>query len=73
VEAYPVVPIADRHALSIGISTLGDDACFGLYADRESLPEIDSLATYIDSSIDELLHLAAEPTPAAEALAVPPG
>jgi WS/DGAT/MGAT family acyltransferase len=73
VEAYPVVPIADRHALSIGISTLGEDACFGLYADRESLPEIDSLATYIDSSIDELLRLAAEPTPAAERLAVPPG
>ena len=33
-EAYPVVPLADGHALSIGMTTVGDDACFGLYADR---------------------------------------
>jgi diacylglycerol O-acyltransferase len=54
-EAYPVVPIADRHALSIGVTTVGDGAYFGLYADPEALPDGDRLATAIDRSIDELM------------------
>ena len=56
-EAYPVVPIADRHALSIGMTTLGDTAFFGLYADPEALPDIDQLTDDIDAEIDELLAL----------------
>jgi diacylglycerol O-acyltransferase / wax synthase len=67
-RAYPVVPLADRHALSIGITTIGDRACFGLYCDRESLPDADSLAGEIDRSIDELLARCVEtsedPSPA---------
>lgn len=55
--AYPVVPIADRHALSIGVTTLAGEACFGLYADRESLPEADSLVASLDASIEELAAL----------------
>src|SRR5262245_26824296 len=54
-EAYPVVPIPDEHALSIGMTTVRDRACFGLYTDRESLPDGDELAVDIDASIDELL------------------
>jgi hypothetical protein len=57
-EAYPVVPIADRHALSIGVTTIKDVAFFGIYADRESLPDADVLAQGIGESIDELLALA---------------
>jgi WS/DGAT/MGAT family acyltransferase len=56
--AYPVVPIADRHALSIGVTTVGDGIHFGLYADPESLPQGESLASAIDVSIDELLDAA---------------
>jgi diacylglycerol O-acyltransferase len=56
VEAYPVVPIADRHAVSIGMTTVGDGAYFGLYADPETLPDADQLATAIDESIEELLE-----------------
>jgi len=59
VEAYPVVPIADRHALSIGMTTVGDGACFGLYSDPASLPKSDWLAAAIDRSIDELLEASA--------------
>jgi len=62
-EAYPVVPIADRHALSIGVTTVGDGAFFGLYADRESLPEIDGLSPEIDSAINELLEAAGDGAP----------
>jgi diacylglycerol O-acyltransferase / wax synthase len=56
-EAYPVVPIADRHALSIGVTTIRDQACFGVYADREVLPDSDLVAAAIDESVDELLAL----------------
>jgi diacylglycerol O-acyltransferase len=60
-EAYPVVPLADRHALSIGFTTVADRACFGLYADREALPDVDHLADCIDAAIDELLELEVRP------------
>ncbi len=56
-EAYPVVPIPERHALSIGVTTVGEDAFFGLYADPESLPGVDGLADEIDLAIDELAEL----------------
>ena len=55
-EAYPVVPIPDGHALSIGVTTIRDRACFGLYADRELL-DADLLAGTIDEAVDELVHL----------------
>jgi len=54
-EAYPVVPIADRHAVSIGITTIKDGAFFGVYADRETLPDAELLAHDIDESIEELM------------------
>jgi diacylglycerol O-acyltransferase / wax synthase len=54
-EAYPIVPLADKHALSIGITTIKDGAFFGIYADRKSLPDAELLARDIDASVDELL------------------
>ena len=56
-EAYPVVPLSERHAVSIGMTTVRDDACFGLYADRETLPDASLLAERLDAAIDELLAL----------------
>jgi diacylglycerol O-acyltransferase len=54
--AYPVVPIADKHAVSIGMTTVRDRACFGLYAASEMFPDSDELAGAMDGSIDELLE-----------------
>jgi diacylglycerol O-acyltransferase / wax synthase len=56
-ESYPVVPIADRHALSIGVTTIKDEAFFGVYADSASLPDADLLAECLDQSAEELLEL----------------
>jgi diacylglycerol O-acyltransferase len=56
-RAYPVVPLAAGHALSVGMTTVQDDACLCLYADRETLPDADRLAGHVDSAIDELLAL----------------
>ena len=36
------------------MTTIGDDACFGLYADPETLPDADALARDLDAAIDEL-------------------
>jgi diacylglycerol O-acyltransferase / wax synthase len=59
-EAYPVVPLPDRHALSIGVTNVQDGLCFGLYADRESLPDAHSVAEDLEESIDELLELSSQ-------------
>jgi diacylglycerol O-acyltransferase len=70
--AYPVVPIADRHAVSIGMTSIRDDACFGIYAASEPLPDSDLLAGSIDESIDELLEFAeSRADPPAPDLGVP--
>jgi WS/DGAT/MGAT family acyltransferase len=53
-EAYPVVPLSARHALSVGMTTIGDHACFGLYADPETLPDSDAMARDLDVALDEL-------------------
>jgi diacylglycerol O-acyltransferase len=57
-EVYPIVPLADQHAISIGLTTIGDGAFFGIYADPESLPDVELLASFIDESIDELMSAA---------------
>jgi diacylglycerol O-acyltransferase len=54
-EVYPVVPIADRHAVAIGVTTIRENSFFGVYADPETLPDADILAAGIDESIEELL------------------
>jgi diacylglycerol O-acyltransferase len=56
-HAYPVVPLAEGHALSIGMTTVQGEACLGLYADPQTLPDVDRLAGHLDGAIDELLDL----------------
>ena len=56
-EAYPIVPIPDRHALSIGMTTIRERACFGLYADRRSLGDVRLVADALSRSTDELVEL----------------
>ena len=52
---HPAVPLAAGHALSIGVCTVGGDACFGFYADRIALPGADELAGDLDGAVEELL------------------
>jgi hypothetical protein len=67
-----VVPIADQHALAIGMTTIGDKACFGLYAAQDTLPDADRLAEAVEASIDELLDQVEPMRAFAPALGVPP-
>jgi diacylglycerol O-acyltransferase / wax synthase len=54
-EAYPVVPIAEGHALSIGIFGYRERLHFGLYADPDALPQVRELPSAMSSSLRELL------------------
>jgi diacylglycerol O-acyltransferase len=54
-EVYPVVPLAERHAASIGMTTVNGRSFFGVYADQDSLPDADLIAEGIDESVEELL------------------
>ena len=67
-ETYPIVPLADHHALSIGFTSVDGGAFFGIYADRDAGPDAELLAQDIGDELDELLELAAagrqvEPVP----------
>jgi len=55
-EAYPVVPLAQGHTLSIGMTTVRDRACFGLYADGKGLPDVGRVAAALEHSTDELVE-----------------
>jgi WS/DGAT/MGAT family acyltransferase len=54
-HAYPIVPLTDGHGISIGMTTIHDRACFGIYAQAELAADADRIARGIDEAIDELL------------------
>ena len=49
------VPLAGRHALSIGVVTVAGNACLGITVDPDTLPDADELAGHLDAAFDELL------------------
>lgn len=54
-QAYPVVPLTDGHGVSIGMTTVQDEACFGVYAQAALAADADLLARSIGDEIDALL------------------
>ena len=58
-QAFPVVPLTDRHGLSIGMTTIHERACFGVYAQADLAADADAIATRIGAEIDTLLERAA--------------
>jgi diacylglycerol O-acyltransferase len=54
--AYPVVPIPERHGISIGMTTVEGHACFGVYVDPAVVPDADRLDEGLHRAIDELLR-----------------
>jgi diacylglycerol O-acyltransferase / wax synthase len=57
-EAYPIVPLAERHALSIGFTSVDDGAFFGVYADRDAAPDAERLADDIGEELRDFGALA---------------
>jgi hypothetical protein len=67
-EAYPVVPLSDDHALSIGIFTYRDHAHFGLYADPGALPDVHRLPDALNAAVLGLARPVPRRRPAAHAV-----
>jgi WS/DGAT/MGAT family acyltransferase len=57
-HAYPIVPLADGHGISIGMTTVGGQACFGVYAQAELADDAELIARGIAEAIEELVELA---------------
>jgi WS/DGAT/MGAT family acyltransferase len=55
VEAHPVVPITQSHALSIGIFGYRGRLHFGFYADPHAFPDVRGLPEAFDAALRELL------------------
>ena len=60
-SVHSAVPLTERHALSIGVVMTAGRACFGIYADAETLPDADGLREDLDAAFDELLSAADVP------------
>jgi diacylglycerol O-acyltransferase / wax synthase len=54
--AYPVVPLAKRQALSIGLTSYDGKVFYGLNADRDAMPDVDVLAQCLADALAELLE-----------------
>jgi diacylglycerol O-acyltransferase / wax synthase len=52
---YPIVPLAESHAVSVGMTTVNGHACFGVYGDRERLPDVEMIGRDIDDALTELV------------------
>ena len=57
-EVYSVVPIAQGHALAIGMVRYRQELFFGCYADPDALPEVHRLPGLIEAELRELGHAA---------------
>lgn len=58
-HAYPVVPLTEGHGISIGMTTIHERACFGVYAQAEFAADADRIARGIEHEIEALLNRAA--------------
>jgi hypothetical protein len=58
-EAYPVVPLAEDHALSIGIFGYQDHLHFGLYADPDALTDVAAMPAALSAAMLALSRTAA--------------
>jgi WS/DGAT/MGAT family acyltransferase len=68
-EVHSAIPLAGRHALSIGVVMVAGQVCFGLLADAQTLPDADALGEDLDAAFDELLTAKGERPDVAESAA----
>lgn len=54
--SYPVVPLARRQALSIGLTSYDGGIYYGLNADRDAMPDLQVLADSIPEALAELVE-----------------
>jgi WS/DGAT/MGAT family acyltransferase len=55
-ECYPVVPLLQDQALTIGLTSYNGGVFYGLNVDRDAMPDVDVLAQCIEESLAELVE-----------------
>ncbi|WP_106849552.1 wax ester/triacylglycerol synthase family O-acyltransferase [Blastococcus sp. Marseille-P5729] len=55
VEVYPLLPLSHKQALAIGVTSYNGRVYFGLNADRDSMVDLEVLASMVDGALAELL------------------
>jgi diacylglycerol O-acyltransferase / wax synthase len=68
-EAYPVVPLSEQHALSVGVFGYEGYAHFGFYADPAALPDVRDLPEATAAEIRALAGESRRPKRRLEAVA----
>ncbi len=58
VAMYPLGPILDGGALNITCMSYMGSMFFGLNADRDAVPDVDSIAAHINDALAELVKTA---------------
>jgi WS/DGAT/MGAT family acyltransferase len=56
VSTYPVTPLGREQALSIGMTSYDGGVYYGLYADRDAMPDADVLGRGVVDALHELLE-----------------
>ena len=56
VSTYPVTPLGPTMALSIGLTSYDGGVHYGLYADRDAMPDADVLGRGVVDALAELLE-----------------
>jgi diacylglycerol O-acyltransferase len=56
--AYPVIPLARGQALSIGLTSYDGGVYYGLYTDREAMPDLEVLAQCVVDALAEMVEAA---------------
>lgn len=55
---FPIGFLARRHALAIAIISYNGQVNFGILSDRDSMPDVEHLSTYLSEAVEELLAAA---------------
>lgn len=55
-QAYPVAPLSKGQALSVGITSYDGRVFFGLFGDRDAMPDLDVLGHCLHDALDEMLE-----------------
>lgn len=64
-ELYPLAPLFERQDLATAVLSYDGGVCFGLVADRDSVPDLAALARDLDAAYAELRTAAQQPKPRA--------
>jgi WS/DGAT/MGAT family acyltransferase len=56
IRAYPVVPLARGQALTIGVTSYDGGLFYGLWADRDAMPDLAVLGQCLEDALAELLE-----------------